>query len=168
MDLSLPPQLEDFVRAQVRSGRYVDEQEVVRDALRQMRSLFKAAENPNVVGLVRDAVGIASQAQRDVLSLLQSADRETSVFSEVIGHASSVANATIDVVRKAPGAREVDRVLRGPVEQVTAAAQRGEIQARAMRQNLETTAKALGVLTSVLERVSSATRAVNGAISPGS
>jgi hypothetical protein len=35
-----------------------------------------------------------------------------------------------------------------------------------MRQNLEATAKALGLLTSVLERVNSATRSVNSVISP--
>jgi hypothetical protein len=64
-------------------------------------------------------------------------------------------------MRKVPGAREVDRLLRAPVEQVTAAAHRGEQQARLMRTNLETTAKALGVLTAVLERVNGATRAVN-------
>ena len=29
MEVSLPPQLEDFVRAEVRSGRYADEEEVV-------------------------------------------------------------------------------------------------------------------------------------------
>ena len=31
MDVSLPPQLEEFVRAQARSGRYVDEEDVVRE-----------------------------------------------------------------------------------------------------------------------------------------
>jgi hypothetical protein len=35
-----------------------------------------------------------------------------------------------------------------------------------MRQNLEATAKALGLLTAVLERVSSASRSVNSVISP--
>ena len=168
MEVSLPPQLDDFVRSQARTGRYVDEEEVVRDAVRQMRTIVKAAEDPNVVSLVRDAIGIATQAQRDVTLLLQTAERETNLFSQVLGHASTLANAAVDAVRKVPGGREIDRIIRLPVEQVTAVASRGEVQARAMRQNLEATAKALGVLTAVLERVNSASRTVNSVISPGS
>ena len=166
MELSLPPQLDEFVRAQVRGGRYLDEQEVVRDALRQMRALVRAEEDPNVARVVRDAVGIASQAQRDVLSMLQNADREQTVLGDVVGHATSIANATFETMRKVPGARELERVIRGPVQQVTAAAELGEVNARAMRQNLEATAKALGVLTGLLERVSSASRSVNSMIAP--
>jgi putative addiction module CopG family antidote len=168
MEVSLPPQLDDFVRSQARTGRYVDEEDVVRDAVRQMRAIVKAAEDPNVVSLVRDAIGIATQAQRDVTSLLQTAERETNLFSQVLGHASTLATSAIDAVRKVPGGREIDRIIRLPVEQVTAVASRGEVQARAMRQNLEATAKALGVLTAVLERVNSASRTVNSVISPGS
>jgi putative addiction module CopG family antidote len=166
MEVSLPPQLEDFVRAEVRSGRYADEEEVVRDALRQMRALVKAAEDPTVAGLVRNALGIANQAQRDVVNVLQTADRETTVLGEVVGHAATLASAAMEVMRKVPGARELDRVVRGPVELLTATAERGEVQARAMRQNLEATAKALGLLTAVLERVNSASRSVNQVISP--
>ena len=166
MDVSLPPQLDDFVRSQVRNGRYADEEEVVRDALRQMRALVKAAEDPTVAGLVRDAMGIANQAQRDVAHVLQIADRETSVLGEVVGHAASLASAAVDVMRKVPGAREFDRVVRGPVEMLTATAERGEVQAKAIRQNLEATAKALGVLTAVLERVNGATRTVNNVLTP--
>jgi putative addiction module CopG family antidote len=166
MEVTLPPQLDDFVRGQARSGRYADEQEVVRDAVRQMRALVKAAEDPTVAGLVRDAMGIANQAQRDVANVLQIADRETSVLGEVVGHAASLAGAAMDVVRKVPGARELDRVVRGPVELLTATAERGEVQAKAIRQNLEATAKALGLLTGLLERVNSASRAVNQVISP--
>jgi putative addiction module CopG family antidote len=166
MEISIPPQLEEFVYTQVRVGRYVDEDEVVRDALRQMRAIVKAAEDPNFNGLVRDAISLANQAQRDVLSLMQSADRESSLFDGVLGAASSMANTCLDAARKVPGAREVDRLLRGPVAQITATAERGELQARAMRQNLEATAKALGMLTSVLERFNSATRAVNDVILP--
>jgi len=69
-------------------------------------------------------------------------------------------------VRKVPGARELDRLLRGPIDMLTATAEQGEVQARAMRQNLEATAKALGLLTAVLERVNSASRSVNSVISP--
>ncbi len=166
MEVSLPSKLEDFVRAQVRSGRYVDEQEVVRDALRQMRALVKAAEDPTVAGLVRDAMGIANQAQRDVTHVLQIADHESNVLGEMVGHAASLATAAMDVMRKVPGARELDRVVRGPVERLTATAELGEVQAKAIRQNLEATATALGLLTAVLERVNSASRAVNSVILP--
>jgi putative addiction module CopG family antidote len=166
VELELPPQLEAFVRAQARSGQYADEQEVVRDAVRQMRALVKAAEDPTVAGLVRDAMGIANQAQRDVAHVLQIADRETSVLGEVVGHAASLASAAVEVVRKVPGARELDRVVRGPIDMLTATAERGEVQAKAIRQNLEATAKALGLLTAVLERVNSASRTVNNVIAP--
>jgi putative addiction module CopG family antidote len=166
VEVSLPPQLEHFVRAQARGGQYADEQDVVRDALRQMRALVKATEDPTVAKLVRDAMGIANQAQRDVANVLQIADRETSVLGEIVGHAASVATTAVEIVRKVPGARELDRVVRGPVELLTATAERGEVQAKAIRQNLEATAKALGLLTAVLERVNSASRSVNNVISP--
>jgi putative addiction module CopG family antidote len=166
MDLSLPPQLEDFVRSMVRSGRYVDEQEVVRDALRQMRAIVRAAEDPSLAGLVRDALGLANQAQRDVTTMMQAADRESTVFGEVMGHATAVTNAAFDVMRKVPGAREVEKVIRVPIDGVMFASQQGEQQARLMRTNLEATAKALGLLTAVLERVNAASRSVNNVISP--
>jgi len=119
-----------------------------------------------LVGLVRDAMGIANQAQRDVTQVLQLADRETGAFGEVAGHAATLASTAVDIVRKVPGARELDRLLRGPIDMLTATAEQGEVQARAMRQNLEATAKALGLLTAVLERVNSASRSVNSVISP--
>jgi Arc/MetJ-type ribon-helix-helix transcriptional regulator len=168
VEVSLPPQLEAFVRAEARSGGYADEQEVVRDAVRQMRAMVKAAADPTVASLVRDAIGLANQAQRDVAQVLQIADRETNVLGEVVRHATSLAGATVDVVRKVPGARELDRVVRGPIVLLTATAERGEVQAKAIRQNLEATAKALWVLTALLERVNSATRGVNNAIAPRS
>ena len=166
MELELPPQLEEFVKAQVRTGRYIDEQEVAREALRQMRALVRAAEDPTIAGLLRDALGLATQAQREVGSMLQATDRETSLVNDVVGRAGAVANAAYGVVRKVPGARELDRVIRAPLEGVTFAAQQSELQARAMRANLEATSKALGMLTVVLERVNAATRTVNNVISP--
>jgi Arc/MetJ-type ribon-helix-helix transcriptional regulator len=166
MDITLPPQLEEFVRAQVRSGRYVDEQEVVREALRQMRALVRAAEDPSVGGLVRDALGLANQAQKDVLSALQSSERQPSTLGDITRQATSLANGAFEAVRKVPGARELDKLLRAPAEQVAKAAEVGEIQAKAMRQNLEASAKALGLLTGVLERVNAATRTVNDIITP--
>jgi putative addiction module CopG family antidote len=166
MELSLPPQLEDFVRSQVRSGRYTDEQEVVRDALRQMRALVRAAEDPTLVGLVRDALGLANQAQREVVGMLQTADKEQSLFADVLAQAGTVANTAYGAVRKVPGARELDRIIRVPLGGMTFAAEQGELQARAMRANLETTAKALGMLTAVLERVNAASRTVGQVMSP--
>jgi putative addiction module CopG family antidote len=166
MDVDLPPQLDDFVRAQVRSGRYADAQEVVRDALRRLRAEFKALEQPNASSLVRDAMKIATQTQRDVMGLLQTAERENDVVREVLGAATNAANTALDVARRVPGAREVDRMLRGSVDQVTQAAERGESQARTMRQGLEGTAKALGMLTAVLERVNAAGRTVNQVMTP--
>src|SRR5207237_1610975 len=114
----LPPQRDDFVRAQARGGRYADEQDVVRDAVRQMRALVKAAEDPTVAGLVRDAMGIANQAQRDVAHVLQIADRETSVLGEVVGHAASLASAADDVMRQETAPPEFDRVVPGPAERL--------------------------------------------------
>ena len=167
MEVSLPPQLEEFIHSQVRSGRYVDEQEVVRDALRHMRALVRAAEDPTMSSLVRDAMGLANQAQREVVGMLQVADRESGMFGEVVGHASAVATAAIDAVRKVPGAREIDRLVRANLDSVTNAAQQGETQTRALRTNLEATAKMLGMLTAVLERVNAASRTVNSVIAQG-
>ena len=98
--------------------------------------------------------------------MLQAADRETTVMGDVVGHATSVANAAFEIVRKVPGARGIDRVLRAPLEGVTVAAQQGEMQAKVLRTNLEATSKALGMLTAVLERVNAASRTVNNVISP--
>jgi putative addiction module CopG family antidote len=166
MDVSLPPQLEEFVRSQVRGGRYNDEDEVVRDALRQMRALVRASEDPTVVGLVRDALGLANQAQREVVGMLQTADKEQSLFAEVLSHAGNVANTAYGAVRKVPGARELDRIIRVPLGGMTFAAEQGELQAKAMRANLEATAKALGMLTAVLERVNAASRSVGNVVAP--
>ncbi|HVJ96906.1 MAG TPA: hypothetical protein VNC41_08745 [Acidimicrobiia bacterium] len=166
MELTLPPQLEEFLRSQVRSGRYVDEQEVVREAIRQMRSLVKAAEDPTVTGLVRDALGLANQAQKDVMTALQTTEEETTVLGGVARGAASVAGGAVDIARKVPGAKEVERLVRGPVDQAAAVAEYGETQAKAVRQNLEASAKALGLLTAVLERVNGATRTVNNVVAP--
>ena len=49
MEVSLPSQLDDFVRAQVRSGRYTDEQEVVRQATLSVRAVLEGREPEGVV-----------------------------------------------------------------------------------------------------------------------
>jgi putative addiction module CopG family antidote len=158
MDITLPAKLDNFVRAQVRSGRYVDPEEVVRDAVRRMQEA-EAPDSP--AGLVREAITLVSQTQRDVLSLVQRADRETDVFHQLLGAASAAVDASLDTARRIPVAREVERVVRGSLEQVTSAAEHGEREARQLRQGLEGTARALGALASVLERVNSTTAALN-------
>ena len=154
----LPAKLEQFVHAQVRAGRYVDANEVVRDALRRMQETDAPEAS---AGLLREALGLASQAQRDVLSLVQRADQETDFFHQVLGVASSAVDSSLDVARRIPVAREVEKVVRGSLDQVTATAQRGEIEARQMRQGLEATARVLGALSAVLEKVNSTTAAIN-------
>lgn len=44
MDISLPKHLQDFVSGQVQSGRFENEGEVVRDALRQMEEAEQERE----------------------------------------------------------------------------------------------------------------------------
>jgi putative addiction module CopG family antidote len=156
MEISLPPKLENFINAQVRAGRYVDAQEVVRDALRRMQE----AEAPDA-GLVREAMNLVSQAQRDVLGLLQRVETETDLLHQVLGAAGHAVDASLDVARRVPVAREVEKVVRGSLGQVTTVAERGEIEARQMRQGLEATARVLGALAGVLERVNATASAIN-------
>ena len=158
MEIDLPAKLDQFVQAQVRAGRYVDAHEVVRDAVRRMQEA-DAPEPPS--GLVREAITLATQAQKDVLSLVQRADQETDLFHQALGVASNAVDASFDVARRVPGAREVEKVFRGSLEQVTRMAERGESEARQMRQGLEATAKMLGMLAGVLERVNGTTAAIN-------
>ena len=101
-----------------------------------------------------------------MLNALQTTEEETTVLGGVARHAASVASGAVDIARKVPGAKEVERLVRGPVDQATAVAEYGETQAKAVRQNLEASAKALGLLTAVLERVNDATRTVNSVIAP--
>jgi putative addiction module CopG family antidote len=156
MELTLPPKLENFINAQVRAGRYVDAEEVIRDALRRMQEV----EDPDL-GMVREAVNLASQAHRDVVSLLQRADEESDLLHQVLGAASHAVDASLTVTRKVPVAREVEKVVRGSIAQVTTAAERGEIEAKQMRQGLEATARVLGALGTVLERVNATASAIN-------
>jgi putative addiction module CopG family antidote len=158
MELTLPPKLENFINAQVRAGRYVDAQEVIRDALRRMQEV----EDPDL-GLVREAVNLASQAHHDVVSLLQHADQESDLLHQVLGAASHAVDASLTVTRKVPVAREVEKVVRGSIAQMTTAAERGEIEAKQMRQGLEATARVLGALGTVLERVNATASAINRA-----
>jgi putative addiction module CopG family antidote len=162
MEVSLPTKLEQFVHAQVRAGRYVDADEVVRDALRRMQE----TDAPETASVMRDAMNIASQAQRDLLSLVQRADREQDVLHQLMGAASTALDASRDVARRIPVAREVEKVVSVSLEQVTMVAERGEQDARQLRQGLETTAKMLGVLASMLEKVNSTTAALHRGSTP--
>jgi putative addiction module CopG family antidote len=158
VELALPPRLEQFVRQQVRDGRYADASEVVSDALRRLQQ----AEGPEAApGLVREALTLATQAQRDVLALVQRADTETDVFHQVLGLTSRAVTTSLDIAGRIPVAREFEKVLRVSFEQVTRTAERGEQEAKQLRAGLESTARALGLLASVLERVN-ATTAVLG------
>ena len=156
MEITLPGKLESFVNAQVRAGKYVDAQEVVRDALRRMQEL--EAPDPS---LVREAMNLAAQAQRDVLGLMQRADTETDLLHQVLGAAGHAVDTSLDVARKIPVARDVEKVVRGSLGQVTSVAERGELEAKQMRQGLEATARVLGALGAVLERVSAGANAIN-------
>ena len=137
MEVVMPARLEQFVHSQVRAGKYVDANEVIRDALRRLQEI--EAEPP--AGLVREAMNMATQAQRDVLSLLQRADRETDLLHQLAGAAGNAVDSSLNVARKIPVAREVEKVVRGSLDGVTIMAARGEQEARALRQGLEGTAK---------------------------
>jgi hypothetical protein len=117
-------------------------------------------------GVVRDAINMASQAQRDLLSLVQRADQERDVLHQIMGAATSAVDASLGIARRVPVAREVERVVRGSLEQVTSIAERGEHEARQMRQGLEATAKMLGLLAATLEKVNATTSALNRSVSP--
>lgn len=158
MEITIPARLERFIQAQVKAGRYIDADEVVRDALRRMHDAEAPVAPP---GLVREALDIATQAQRDVVSLVQRADRETDFLHQLLGATTSALDASLDVARRVPVAREVEKVVRGSLEQVTNAAERGERESRQLRQGLESAARALGVLTAVLERVNATTSMLN-------
>lgn len=160
MELTLPTKLEAFVRSQVRSGRYVDSQEVVRDALRRMQEQEVVEELSGVPGLVHEALVLAVQAQQDVLALTQGEGVTTDWLHELLGYATSALNTALDVARHVPLARDVERRLRGSIEQLTAAAERGENQSRQLRAGLEATSKALAMLTAVLQKVNAATEQV--------
>jgi putative addiction module CopG family antidote len=44
MEITLPPAMEQWVRDQVKAGWYMDESEVIRDALRRMRQAEEERE----------------------------------------------------------------------------------------------------------------------------
>jgi len=51
MEKNLPPDLDEFVREEVKSGRYVDEADVIRDAVRQLAEKREAAEAAKLAAL---------------------------------------------------------------------------------------------------------------------
>ena len=60
MEISLTAELEEFVRTKVRSGRYVDASEVVREALRNLER-FEEYESPALEAALLE--GVASPHQ---------------------------------------------------------------------------------------------------------
>lgn len=51
MPLQLPPDLDEFVRDEVKAGRYADEADVIRDAVRQLAEKREAAETAQLAAL---------------------------------------------------------------------------------------------------------------------
>ncbi|MFT3729353.1 MAG: type II toxin-antitoxin system ParD family antitoxin [Terricaulis sp.] len=51
MTPSLPPDLDEFIREEVRAGRYADEADVVRDAVRQLAEKREAADAAKLAAL---------------------------------------------------------------------------------------------------------------------
>lgn len=51
MSSKLPPDLDEFVREEVKSGRYTDEADVIRDAVRQLAEKREAAESARLSAL---------------------------------------------------------------------------------------------------------------------
>jgi putative addiction module CopG family antidote len=144
MEITLPGKLESFVNAQVRAGKYVDAQEVVRDALRRMQEL--EAPDPS---LVREAMNLAAQAQRDVLGLMQRADTGEVRVARLIAHPNVC--RVYDIARKIPVARCREGRARF--------ARTGHERRRTRRAGSEADAprprgdrRALGALGAVLER----------------
>jgi len=63
MGLTLPPDLAAFVRAEVAAGRYADEADVVRDAVRRLaeaREELEAAQLEHVRAVVQSGVADAA------------------------------------------------------------------------------------------------------------
>jgi hypothetical protein len=110
---------------------------------------------------VSDAIKMASQAQRELLSLVQRADEERNVMQQIMGVAGNAVDASRGLARKVPVAREVERAVSGSLEQVSNLTKQGELEAKQMRQGLEATAKMLGLLAATLEKVNGATSALN-------
>lgn len=51
MSPNLPPDLDEFVREEVQAGRYADEADVIRDAVRQLAEKREAAEAAKLASL---------------------------------------------------------------------------------------------------------------------
>lgn len=64
LNVTLTPELKDFVEAKVRSGRYQDTSEVIRDALRTLEAGQSQSEDPSLERLI-DA-GLASGPGRQL------------------------------------------------------------------------------------------------------
>jgi hypothetical protein len=105
-------------------------------------------------------MNLAARAARR-RSVMQRADTETDLLHQVLGAAGHAVDTSLDVARKIPVARDVEKVVRGSLGQVTSVAERGEQEAKQMRQGLEATARVLGALGAVLERVSAGANAIN-------
>ena len=57
MDVTLTPDLEALIQEKVRSGRYLDASDVVRDALRKLELIEEAYESPELEAALLEAAG---------------------------------------------------------------------------------------------------------------
>jgi putative addiction module CopG family antidote len=56
MDIQLTPEMEAFIAEQVRSGKYLDASDVVRDALRTFNLMNGPYESPELEAMLLEAV----------------------------------------------------------------------------------------------------------------
>jgi putative addiction module CopG family antidote len=70
MTIHLPEDLERFVQNQVRAGRYRCEDDVIRDALEQLRGRSPAVKpGPGSIGAMRDDAELLDQAVEHVMGV---------------------------------------------------------------------------------------------------
>jgi putative addiction module CopG family antidote len=72
MNIHLPDHLERFVQDQVQAGRYATEDEVIRDALEQMRTHSQPiSNNHGSLGAMRDAAAELDEVVAHAMQLRQ-------------------------------------------------------------------------------------------------
>ena len=78
MNVAIPPQLEEFIRHQVQSGRYGNASEVVRDGLRllQDRELARVGKLSELKALIQAGIDSGLAGELDIAALKQKARRK--------------------------------------------------------------------------------------------
>lgn len=82
MNLTLPPALDAFVKDLVARGRYVDESDVVRDALRRLADIDLDPETGEPIATLRAELAEAEAGPRSALDVM-------AVFDAVTGGSSA-------------------------------------------------------------------------------